>query len=70
MRLYYVDKEQLQDYAVGNDSDNKYEVLFDLVQRTVVSGYVSAAFLILFFIIGLPWNALVIGIILVKKLFT
>jgi hypothetical protein len=37
---------------------------------SIVIGPVNASVLLLFFIIGLPWNALVIGIILKKKLFT
>ena len=35
-----------------------------------VRGYVNAAFMLLFFAIGLPCNALLIGIVLKKKLFT
>ena len=34
------------------------------------NGYVNGGFAILFFLVGLPWNGLVIGIILKKKLFT
>ena len=41
-----------------------------LVSQYVNNGYVIGAFSLLFLIIGLPWNALVIGIILKKKLFT
>ena len=34
------------------------------------NGYINGAFSLLFFLVGLPWNGLVIGIILKKKLFT
>ena len=34
------------------------------------NGYAIAAFALLFVLVGLPWNALVIGIIIKKKLFT
>lgn len=40
------------------------------VQIFPVNGYVTAAITLLFFLIGLPWNALVIGTIISKKLFT
>ena len=36
----------------------------------VNNGNITAGFALLFFLVGLPWNALVIGIILKKKLFT
>ncbi len=35
-----------------------------------VTGRVNAAFTLLFYVLGLPWNILVIGIILKRKLFT
>lgn len=37
---------------------------------TVSNGYGIAAVIILFFLVGLPWNAVVIGIIIKKRLFT
>ena len=40
------------------------------IQREIVAGHVSSAIILLFLIIGFPWNALVLGIILKKKLFT
>ena len=40
------------------------------IERGIVAGRVQSPVILLFFIIGLPWNALVIGIILKKKLFT
>ena len=40
-----------------------------LCQDSIIIGRVNASVLLLFFIIGFPWNALVIGIILKKKLF-
>ena len=39
-------------------------------QRGIVAGYVQSPIVLLFIIIGIPWNALVIGTILKRKLFT
>ena len=47
-----------------------YSDYYGLYEDTIIVGYVIAAFVLLFFMIGLPWNVLVIGIILKRKLFT
>ena len=59
-----MDVENISSYP--NDSETG---LSKSEQIEMAIGHVNAAFLILFFIIGLPWNALVVGIILKKKLF-
>ena len=59
----------------GLDSDST-DLLDDFhnftrrIERGIVAGRVQSPVILLFFIISLPWNALVIGIILKKKLFT
>ena len=60
------------DYLVQivNNSGNTSSHLFILDSSFDKNGFINAAFSILFFLVGLPWNALVIGIILKKKLFT
>ena len=47
--------------SMGNDST---------YQNSTIRGQVNAAIILLLFVIGLPWNALVIGIILKKKLYS
>jgi hypothetical protein len=42
----------------------------DLFAESETIATISAAFMLLYFIIGVPWNALVIGVIVKKKLFT
>ena len=59
-----MDVENISSYP--NDSETG---LSKSEQIEMAIGHVNAAFLILFFIVGLPWNALVVGIILKKKLF-
>ena len=39
-------------------------------QDLKVIGPINAAFMLLFFLVGVPWNLLVIGVIVKKKLFT
>ena len=41
-----------------------------IVARGQVVGPINAAFMLLFFLVGVPWNLLVIGVIVKKKLFT
>ena len=53
-----------------NNSNNLSYDITDFNNGYVDNGYVNGAFSLLFFLVGLPWNALVIGIILKKKLFT
>lgn len=57
-------------YSRIRNYTDEYEGFLIKMQRGIVIGCVHAAFIALFFVIGLPWNALVIGIILRKKLFT
>lgn len=40
------------------------------IPRFIITGHVNAVFMTMFFVTGLPWNTLVIAIILKKKLFT
>ena len=42
----------------------------DLLDTLKVIGPINAAFMLLFFLVGVPWNLLVIGVIVKKKLFT
>ena len=42
----------------------------DLLETLEVLGTTNAAFMLLFFLVGVPWNLLVIGVIVKKKLFT
>ena len=42
----------------------------DLLDTLEVIGPINAAFMLLFFLVGVPWNLLVIGVIVKKKLFT
>ena len=53
--------------GIDYDTDN-LAMRNGTINRTV--GYVNAAFMLLFLTIGLPRNAMVIGIVLRKKLFT
>ena len=52
------------------DVQDDFNNLTNRLERGIVAGRVQSPVILLFFIIGLPWNALVIGIILKKKLFT
>lgn len=66
----------LTDALWTNDSYNDYGTTDfyqrnrDAIPRWRMTGRINTAFTLLFFVIGLPWNALVIGIIVKKKLFT
>ena len=61
--------------GVNSDHDVRNYPVYDSMEncttsnRATVTGYVNAAFMLLFFIIGLPWNTQVIGVIFKKKLF-
>ena len=50
----------------NNSSDNF--IIIDEYLKAV--GSVNASFMLLFFLVGVPWNLLVIGVIVEKKLFT
>lgn len=52
-----------------NYSDDNYQDFAERLCRGVTLGKISASFIILLFFIGLPWNALVVAIIIKKKLF-
>jgi hypothetical protein len=52
----------------ANASDSNITVLWLVEDR--VSGIVTATFLLLFLVIGLPWNLLVIATIVKQRLYT
>ena len=52
-------------YSIDGDTENFWE----LPGAEKVNGRVSAAFMLLFFVVGLPWNILVVITILWKKLY-
>ena len=52
--------DNYSDYMYQNDSD----------LRLIEIGYINAAVALLFMIIGIPWNVLVIAVILRKKMFS
>jgi hypothetical protein len=54
----------------GSYNDSMANCTLSTTSRASVTGYINAAFMLVFFTIGLPWNALVIGIIFNKKLHT
>ena len=55
--------------GVNSDHDVRNYSVYDSMEnsttsnRATVTGYVNTAFMLLFFIIGLPWNTQVIGVI-------
>ena len=56
----------------SNSSGNIFtrEEIELIVARGQVLGPINAAFMLLFFLVGVPWNLLVIGVIVKKKLYT
>ena len=52
------------------DNYPRNATLNDTSDSTSVTGNINAAFMLLYFVIGFPWNVLVIGIIVKKKLYT
>lgn len=58
----------VQYYTYGDENNITTESIN--IPRFIITGHVNAAFVTMFFVIGLPWNTLVIAIILKRKLFT
>jgi hypothetical protein len=59
----------MEDMAMSSDNYSEYQNHSGLQQIGEI-GYVNAAVVLLFMIIGIPWNGLVIAVILKKKMFS
>jgi hypothetical protein len=66
----------MEDFGTSHDASPDNQTSLDAIETTLYPptdkeiGYVNAAFLFLFMIIGIPWNGLVIAMILKKKIYS